>query len=113
MRLPAPKESAVQKSILRYLTLRGALPVRVNSGAAKADDRFVRFNGSPGCSDILACYRGRFLALEVKRDGKGKPTDLQSSFIGEVVRAGGVALVVWEVGQVARLLDEIDESQDD
>ena len=113
MRLPRPREAHVQATILQYLRLRGAWATRVNSGAVKTEGRFIRFNGTPGCADILACYRGRFLALEVKRDDKAKPTEQQTQFLGGVRRAEGVASVVWDVSQVKLLLDAIDHEEDE
>jgi hypothetical protein len=113
MKLPRPREAHVQATILQYLRLRGAHAIRVNSGAVRTDKRFVRFNDSPGCSDIVCCYRGRFIALEIKRDDKAKPTDLQTSFLGEIRRAGGLASVVWDVSQVQLLLDAIDHEEDE
>ena len=113
MKLPRPREAHVQAQILQYLRLRGAWAIRVNSGAVKVEKRLVRFNGTPGCSDIVACFRGRYLALEVKRDEKAKPTDQQSAFLGEVRRAEGVASVVWSVEQVKLILDAIDHEEDE
>jgi hypothetical protein len=53
----------------------------------------------PGVSDILGCYKGRFLAIEVKRDGK-EPTELQQAFIDTVKEAGGIAFVAQSVDDV-------------
>jgi Holliday junction resolvase len=46
----------------------------------------------PGIADILGCYKGRFLAIEVKRKGQN-PTELQQAFIDQIQRAGGLAFV--------------------
>ena len=43
-----------------------------------------------GVSDILGCYQGRMVAIEVKRPG-GKPTEDQQKFIDRVKREGGIA----------------------
>lgn len=113
MKLPRPREAHVQATILQYLRLRGAWAERFNSAAFKVGDRYVRANTAVGCSDILAVYKGRMLALEVKRDAKAKPTPNQTSFLGEIRRAGGVASVVWEVSQVQLLLDAIDHEEEE
>ena len=102
-------EADIQRVILHYLGLRGVLATRINSGAVRTEDRFFRLNSSPGCSDILACYRGSYIALEVKRPGK-KATPKQAGFLAAVRRAGGVGAVVTSVGDVERILDEIDEA---
>lgn len=109
--LPVPSEAAVQAAVIDYLLLRGAVLVRVNGGMMPtAAGRRVRFNVAkcPGrtgatCSDILACWRGRFLALEVKRPG-GRATAGQGEFLSAVREAGGLAAVVDSVRDVERLL---------
>lgn len=109
MSIRAATEADIQRVILRYLAFRGVLATRVNSGAIKTEDRFFRLNSSPGCSDILACHKGRYIALEVKRPGK-KPTAKQEGFLAAVRTAGGVGAVVTSVGDVERILNEIDEA---
>lgn len=71
--IPPPREAEIQRQIAEWLTLQGALVVRINSGGIKAThngkDRFFRFNSAEGCSDLLVCWKGRYLAIEVKRPG--------------------------------------------
>ena len=52
-----------------------------------------------GISDILACYQGLFVAIELK-DDIGVPSAQQSKFIQDVRKAGGR-------GGVCRTLEEI------
>ncbi len=73
----------------------------------KGRSRFIRFASMPGLSDIIGCYRGRFLAVECKMPGN-KPTDQQRGFLDAVQQAGGLAAVVYEVAEVAELLDQAD-----
>lgn len=103
-----PLEKSVQKSVIAFLQLRGAFVIRTNSGGVKFGDQFVKFNSARGCSDLLVCYRGRWLALEVKRDEKAVPTDEQEAFLAEVKRAGGVAQVVRSIDDAKVILDQID-----
>ena len=49
-----------------------------------------------GVPDLLICYRGRFIALEVKVPGK-KPTPLQTRELATIRVAGGTAEVVTTV----------------
>ena len=101
---PVPLERDIQKAIIAYLTLIGAAVVRVNSGLLPTPaGRRVRFNRASrgNCSDVLACWRGLFIAVEVKRPG-GKPTAGQSEFLADVERNGGVAVVATCVGDVER-----------
>ena len=56
---------------------------------------FQQGTGMNGVSDFLAVIDGYFVAIEAKA-GKGKPTELQKRFLANVVKNGGVALVVNE-----------------
>lgn len=100
-------EKDIQKQILDWLRLHGATAIRVNSGAMAGDykgkKRFVRMNDTVGCSDILCCWRGRFVAIEVKRPGN-KPTLDQESFLQTVERSGGLAIVAYSVDDVEKEL---------
>ena len=51
--------------------------------------------GSAGIPDIIACYMGKFIAIECKA-GKGKTTALQDRNIAQIKDAGGFAIVVNE-----------------
>jgi hypothetical protein len=55
-----------------------------------------------GVADILGCYNGRFVAIELKRPkGTYGVTPAQSAFLARVHAAGGVS-------GVARSLEEVD-----
>lgn len=45
-----------------------------------------------GVSDINAVHRGKFYALELKKDG-GRPSQEQMKFISDINAAGGFAVV--------------------
>ncbi len=107
-RTPRPLEKEVQAQVLAWLRLHGGLPIRVNSGAlpwrdTKGMRRLCRLNSEPGCSDVLCCWRGRFLAVECKRPGE-KPTPEQESFLELVRRKGGVAIVAHGVEDLELVL---------
>lgn len=51
--------------------------------------------GRSGVPDIVACHRGRFLAIECKA-GYNKTTALQEREIAAIHKAGGAAMVVRE-----------------
>ena len=103
-------EHELQSAILDYLALRGAVALRVNSGGfivkGESKNRYVR--GAPaGTSDIIACYKGRYIAIEVKW-GDNKPTDAQYKFAYRVRTAGGIAIFAYSLDKVVWLLDEMD-----
>ena len=67
--------------------------------------------GRSGVPDIIACYRGFFLAIECKA-GKNKPTALQEREMGKVNAAGGMAILINEanVHVVRAVLEEFKKS---
>jgi Holliday junction resolvase len=107
-------EKDVQKQIIEYLRAIGAVAIRVNSGSFFGEyngkKRMIRANNTPGCSDILACYKSRFVAVEVKMPGaRTDPLRLakQKSFIDGVVRAGGIGMIVTSLDEVIQKFGEI------
>jgi Holliday junction resolvase len=60
--------------------------------------------GRAGIPDIIACFKGQFLAIEAKA-GKGKTTALQDRELSRINEAGGTALVINETN--LHLLEEI------
>jgi formylmethanofuran dehydrogenase subunit B len=51
--------------------------------------------GRAGIPDIIACHKGRFLAIECKA-GYNKTTPLQEREIAAINKAGGTAMVIRE-----------------
>lgn len=93
-------ESKVKKEIIAYLDSLGDRCWHVsyhNIGY-----------GVAGVPDRIACYRGRFVALEVKADSEKKATKWQKYRIKEITTAGGTAHVVWSVGQVRRIIQDLE-----
>lgn len=52
-----------------------------------------------GISDLLVCYHGRFIALELKANDN-EPSKRQEKFIEDVIAAGGKGLVCRTMKQV-------------
>ena len=63
--------------------------------------------GKMGIPDVIACYRGVFIAIECKV-GKNRPTELQQKNLDEISKSGGYALVINE-NNIDKLLCVIDE----
>lgn len=90
------KEQDIQRKIIKYLEGVGAYVVKV-----------VASNKS-GTPDILACYRGIFLAVEVKRpETKTNVSELQEYNIKKIKEAGGIAIVSWDLDAVKAVVDDI------
>ncbi len=94
-----PLESASVTKILTYLRRRGAFVEKVHGSGYQRR----------GLPDLIVCYRGRYIAFEVKA-GAGKTTPLQDLALGEIMAAGGQAHVVRSVDEVARVIDLIDQT---
>lgn len=57
-----------------------------------------------GISDILGCWQGRMLAIEIKKPG-GRISPDQQKFIDTVNAEGGIAFVAWSVDDVVKQLN--------
>lgn len=106
-----PTEKQIQDAVLDTLRLHGAVAIRVNNGMIpleyKGRRRVFRGTDTQGVADILACYRGKFLAIEVKRPGgKQRPTQLE--FQASIDRAGGSYFVVTDWRQVGQILKAVE-----
>ena len=66
--------------------------------------------GRAGLPDIICCYRGRFVAFEVKTD-KGKLTKLQEATLQKITEAGGVAYKVTSLLEVKVILGNLDDER--
>lgn len=93
-----PRESTIVEAIIRELKARGAWYVKYHGHRA----------GRAGVPDILCCYRGLFVAFEVKAPG-GKPqTKLQVLEEKRIQEADGISVVVKSRLEAAAKLDEVD-----
>jgi hypothetical protein len=87
--------SQLVKSIKKLITEHGGFCYKHYAGGPV---------GLNGVSDLIGCYRGKALAIEVK-SGKDKLTDAQSKFLENWRRAGGIALEARSIKEVADALD--------
>ena len=59
--------------------------------------------GTSGIPDIIVCYKGKFVAFEVKTE-KGKLSKLQEITIEKIKNANGVAFKVTNLEEVKEIL---------
>lgn len=88
------KEKEIQKKIIEYLNKNGAYSVK---------SIVTNRSGSP---DIICCFNGLFVALEVKTE-KGIISKLQEYHQKEILKSGGRALIVRSVEEVKALIEEL------
>ena len=86
------KESQIQNKIIKYLNGIGAYSIKTI---------VTNRNGSP---DLICCFKGRYVALEVKAE-KGIVSKLQEHNIKLIKKSGGVAAVVRSVEDVKKILE--------
>jgi hypothetical protein len=86
---PPTAEAMLTRSIRQLLNSVGVFHYKAWGGPMSA----------PGIPDIIGCFKGRFIGIEVKAPN-GKVSDYQQQFIDNIVRAGGIAFVARSVDDV-------------
>lgn len=61
---------------------------------------------SAGIPDLIACYNGRFLGIEVKV-GRNKPSPIQTAKLNAITEAGGIGICVWSLDDVKIALEKL------
>ena len=92
-----PTETVIQQRIQKYLKGIGAKSVKQHGNEYS----------EAGIPDLLVCYRGMFLAMEVKQPGK-YPTRLQRVQLQRFKDAGAITGVVRSVEDVEGLVSAIE-----
>ena len=93
-------ESKIQKDIIAYLRKNKIFHIRFQAQ--------TNINGIP---DIICCYMGLFIGLELKQEN-GRATDLQKKKLDAINNAGGIGRVVRSVEEVDKLFKEIKKMSD-
>lgn len=88
------KEKTITNQILKYLkSLPGCFAFKEHGG----------LYGTSGIPDIIVCYKGKFMAFEVKTE-KGKLSKLQEITIEKIQNAKGIAFKVTSLEEVKEIL---------
>lgn len=96
----AKAEKVIQREIIDYLEDNGCYVVKI-----------IQANKN-GVSDLLACCRGHFIAIEVKAEGKlNGATYLQKHHQALVVQSGGNAIITDSLEDVVQLIKNIKENK--
>jgi len=89
-------EKDIVNAIKKMLITNGAWVVKTHGSIHTA-----------GLPDLLACYQGQFIALEVKRpETRHTVTARQQAFLDAIEAAGGVAGVVTSCSDVRSLFED-------
>ena len=90
------KEKNIENRIKNYLKSKGAYYFKHHG------NQFSQV----GVPDIIACYKGRFMGIEVKNE-TGKTSPLQDVNLKMIKDAGGIGIVARCVEDVSKELDNI------
>lgn len=94
------KESKIQSQILKWLrSQENFYVVNTAGGATRA-----------GVPDILVCYKGLFIGLEVKSNEKtAKVSELQKHNMEKISAAGGISIIVDSLAATQELFKDLSE----
>lgn len=78
-------EKQFENKIKAYLKEKGAWFIKYWAGAQYTKS---------GVPDLLVCYKGKFIAIEVKAEN-GKPSELQLYNLRKIEEAGGMSFLLY------------------
>jgi len=92
--------NALTNSVINYILYNGHFASRIQSQGqySPTRGRWIKSKVRRGIGDIIACVNGRFWMIEIKT-GKDRQSDFQKSVEQDVIKAGGVYLIVRTLGQ--------------
>ena len=91
------EETLIQDAIIEYLNKNRILHWRISGSS--------NMSGFP---DLLVCYGGDFVALEIKTP-VGTPTEQQLKVMDDIKKAGGRASLVTSVDDVKKVFADIED----
>ena len=91
------REKNIENRIKTYLRSKGAYCVKYHG------NQFSQV----GVPDLLVCYKGMFLGIEVKNE-TGRTSPLQDVNIKQIEKAGGISFVARCLTDVKNIIDYID-----
>jgi len=96
------KESELTTKIIKALRGRGGFWFKVHGNA-------IQMSGIP---DIIGCYRGHFIAMEVKLPRRLIVSKRQRLILRRIRRAGGTSIVIQDSLAALEVLDRVDATLD-
>lgn len=90
-------EKAIETKIKAFLTSKNIYWFKVHGSAFMP----------PGIPDLVCCWNGRFLGIEIKRTGaKNEQSDAQKVHERNIKKAGGIYLLVESLEEVMNELND-------
>lgn len=91
---PHFKEKVIESHIKDYLTLCGAYWFKVHGSNFMV----------PGIPDLICCYQGRFIGIEVKASSGGIQSEQQKIHERNIKRAGGIYILANSLDSVKEVI---------
>jgi hypothetical protein len=92
-------ESGLQTKVIKYLRNVGAMVDNIHGNEYQAS-----------IADLIICYRGRYIALELKAPD-GVLSSGQRHKLRKVQRAGGIGECIHGINKVQSIIDTIDRGE--
>lgn len=97
-------ESQLTSQIKNYLASKGAYCEKIFGGGYQAS----------GIPDLIVCYKGLFIAIEVKSPThKGRASDIQKLKIRKIRECEGIAFITDNLADVEKVFNFIDNNERD
>lgn len=90
------REKQIENQIKQYLKLKDIWYFKIWGGGYQ----------TAGIPDIIACYNGKFIAIEVKNE-IGKTTTLQELNLKHISQCGGISIVARSLSDVKKVIENI------
>ena len=97
-------EKQLQADIKEYLNKIGAFYIVPNNFGVRSRKPDPSMKG---CSDIIVCYKGKFIALEVKASKKDLPRGDQTYFLKKIQDAQGLTFVISSIDEVIYIFNNL------
>ena len=99
MRAMSKASAELTNEVIDHVYRAGGYAWRASSvGVFDTKQMHFRAAAKKGVSDVLACFKGRLIAIEIKI-GSDKLSDEQVGFMRNIENAGGVAIVATDPEQ--------------
>lgn len=115
MKAPVPTEAQEQAAFIQWLELTARADPRlyfatVGHGGFKLDrataGRLKGMGLRAGTPDVIGCFKGRFWAVEMKRQKGGQLSESQRETHRRILLAGGVVFVAKGAGAAIEFIKE-------
>lgn len=96
--------------VINHIYRAGGYAWRATSvGVFDTKQMHFRAAAKKGVADVLACFKGRLIAIEIKI-GTDRLSDEQEGFMRNVQHAGGVAIVAKTYEEFVHIFDQLSTS---